>query len=296
MRLNWTFTLVVLSCFHECQAQSGAELFNPAALLIVFREVLEACIIISVMLNALHQVGGESKKKWVWYGAGLGLFVSLVLAVAFVASFWVASQNVFTGYNKSVFQGIFSTFAAVMVTFVAFKMLKFSGLEAKWSAKLRSRGATALDLQKDGLSPEELDQITGSNTSIFLVIFSTVVREGLETAVFIGGVGASSWRSIPLPALVGVILGLIAGLLIVHGGRKVENLAWFFYASCVFLLFVAAGFTNYAASEFESIYSEDAIQDGNLVVGNPLWDLRYFCDEIENVLFCYFQSYLRLEG
>jgi hypothetical protein len=42
----------------------------------------------------------------------------------------------------------------------------------------------------------------------------------------------------------------------------------------VLLLFVAASFTNYAASEFESIFSDDAIQDGNLVVGNPLWDLR----------------------
>ena len=137
----------------------------------------------------------------------------------------------------NVFQGIFSTFAEAnsqaMVTFVAFKMLKFSGLEAKWSAKLKSRGAAVLGIRKDTLSPDELDQITGSNTSIFLVIFSTVVREGLKTAVFIGCVGTSSWKSIPLAAFVGVILGLLAGLLIVHGGRRIENLGSFMVRLCV---------------------------------------------------------------
>ena len=99
---------------------------------------------------------------------------------------------------------------------------------------------------------------------------------GLETAIFIGGVGAQNWRAMPLAGFVGVILGLIAGFLIVYSGRKVENLSWFFYCSSVFLFFVAAGFINYAASELESIYIEVAQEEGSVIIGVPLWDLTWW--------------------
>jgi high-affinity iron transporter len=130
------------------------------------------------------------------------------------------------------------------------------------------------------LSPDEVEEIAGSNTSVFLVIFSTVVREGLETAMFIGGVGGTvSWRSLPLPAFVGVALGLATGLAIVYGGRKAESMSWFFYASCIFMLFIAAGFMNLASSELESIYVLDAQMDGSVIIGTPLWDIKACCDE-----------------
>jgi hypothetical protein len=67
----------------------------------LFPQVLEASIIISVMLNALHKVGAQNKKKYVWWGAGLGIFISLILSIAFVAVFYAASSNIFAG-SRSV--------------------------------------------------------------------------------------------------------------------------------------------------------------------------------------------------
>jgi hypothetical protein len=158
----------------------------------------------------------------------------------------------------------------------------------------RSRGAKALENGTGGdaeLTQEERDELTGSGRSIFTLIFVTVVREGVETAVFIGGVGASNWRSLPLPAFVGIILGLLVGFLIVRGGRRVSNsnLKWFFYASAVFLFFVAAGFTNYSADEIESIFADNSQKNGDLIVGEPLWDLRYCCHETQNGFFAIFR-------
>jgi hypothetical protein len=49
------------------------------------------------MLNALHKVGGMDKKKYVWWGAGLGILISLILSIAFVAVFYAASSNIFAG-------------------------------------------------------------------------------------------------------------------------------------------------------------------------------------------------------
>ncbi len=157
----------------------------------------------------------------------------------------------------------------------------------------RSRGAKALENGTEGgeLTEEERDELTGSGRGIFMLIFLTVVREGVETAVFIGGVGASNWRSLPLPAFVGIILGLLVGFVIVRGGRRVSNsnLKWFFYASSVFLFFVAAGFTNYSADEIESIFADKAQKNGDLIIGEPLWDLRYCCHETQNGFFAIFR-------
>jgi FTR1 family protein len=274
-------TIFVLSLF--ALAQSDQDSFNPAALLIVFREVLEGCIVISVMLNALHKIGAEKKKKWVWLGACAGLSVSIVVGIMFMAMFWAASQNLSSGNSKSIFQGVLASFGSLMVTAVSFKLLKFSGLEAKWEAKLRSRGAGATvnsDANCVAPTPEEIEEIAGSNTTVFLLIFSIVFREGLETAMFIGGVGAAvSWRSLPLPSFVGIVFGLLTGFAIVYGGRKAENMAWFFYLSCILMLFIAAGYTTLAAAELESIFTLDAQMSGSVIIGEPLWNLKYCCEE-----------------
>ena len=262
---------------------TAQQIFSPAALLIVYREVLEGCIVVSVMLNALHKIGATKKKKWVWIGAATGLLLSILAGSALVALFWAASQDLFSGYSASVFEGILSTFGSTMVTLVSFKLLKFSDLEGKWEAKLKSRGAEVLNSAVSGvLTESEMEQVAGTNTEIFLVIFTTVVREGLETAIFIGGVGAGAlWTSLPMSAFVGVVLGMGTGLAIVYGGRKVENMAWFFYASCVFMFFIGAGLAATAAFEIEAIYSESALMAGSVVIGTPLWSIKACCDETQ---------------
>lgn len=54
-------------------------------------------------------------------------------------------------------------------------------------------------------------------SGIFLLAFTTTLREGLETAVFITGSNtASGAASIPLAGLVGVICGLIVGMLLFY--------------------------------------------------------------------------------
>ena len=289
------------------QSGGGSDLFNPTALLIVFREVIECCVVMSVVLNGLHKIGAESKKKWAWLGTFAGLFVSICLGIGFVAVFWVASREVFSESSEKVYSAVFAAIVCAMITHVALKMLKFSNLDAKWTAKLQQRGASMLQAaliagdieqsqseemrpegiagdieltQSKGVSAEEMEEITGSNASIFLLLFSTVVREGLEVALFVGGIGgANNWRSIPLPAFVGLVAGLLVGLLMVYGGRKLENLAWFFYISCLLMLFIGAGFAAATASSAESIYKSDAHMSGSVIIGTPLWSIAGCCSE-----------------
>ena len=54
-------------------------------------------------------------------------------------------------------------------------------------------------------------------SGIFVLAFTTTLREGLETAVFITGSNtASGAASIPLAGLVGVICGLIVGMILFY--------------------------------------------------------------------------------
>lgn len=50
---------------------------------------------------------------------------------------------------------------------------------------------------------------------IFILAFTTTLREGLEAVVFIAGVSAGlPVSSIPIPAVVGIIMGIIVGVVL----------------------------------------------------------------------------------
>ena len=86
-------------------------------------------------------------------------------------------------------------------------MLKLDRAKAKWRVKLtrafereRSKGDT------EGKAGRWI---------LFLLPLITVLREGMEAVIFVGGVAlGQSARSIPIAAIVGFICGIICGILI----------------------------------------------------------------------------------
>ena len=86
-------------------------------------------------------------------------------------------------------------------------MLKLDRARAKWSIKLQR----AFDKSR---SKSERGGRAG-RWILFVLPFITVLREGLEAVVFVGGVSlGQSARSIPLAAVVGIICGLVCGFII----------------------------------------------------------------------------------
>ena len=49
----------------------------------------------------------------------------------------------------------------------------------------------------------------------------TVLREGLESVIFLFGVGNASPLSIPISGLIGILCGLSVGVVIYYSGKKV---------------------------------------------------------------------------
>ena len=91
-----------------------------------------------------------------WFGALSGIVVSILLGVVFIVIFYVAKQTLFQGAGKAIFFGYVSLLAALLITLLAFAMLRFMNYEKKWEKKLTAAAQKAAvrltaDVQKRGL-------------------------------------------------------------------------------------------------------------------------------------------------
>ncbi|KAJ3332912.1 high-affinity iron permease [Blyttiomyces sp. JEL0837] len=91
----------------------------------------------------------------------------------------------------------------------------------------------------------------GGRYVMFLIPFVTVLREGLEGMVFLGGIAISaSPADIPLAAISGIICGLAIGYAVFKTGNSVK-LHIFFIGASILILFLAAGLFTKAVRKFE---------------------------------------------
>ncbi|SAM72504.1 probable high-affinity iron permease [Ustilago bromivora] len=89
-------------------------------------------------------------------------------------------------------------------------------------------------------------RINRGTLALFTIPLITTLREGLEGVVFIGGVSLGlPATSIPLPAIVGLAVGLLVGFLIFRSGN-VLSVRIFLVGSTCFLLLIAAGMASRA--------------------------------------------------
>jgi len=79
----------------------------------------------------------------VWIGALTGIVVSILLGIAFIVAFYAAKTTLFKGDGKAIFFGYVSLLAALLITLLAFAMLRFMNYEKKWERKLTAAAQKA---------------------------------------------------------------------------------------------------------------------------------------------------------
>ena len=206
-----------------------SEYFSIAALLIMFREALEASVIIAVLLQMLNKMKMQHLKRWVWFGALLGVAISVVLGIIFVLVFYLANTKLMSQNASMIFKGCICWIASILITVVAFAMLKFYNLERKWKRKLE----TEFSREKEAKNYK---------WSMFLLAGSATLREGIESVLFLTGTSAGlSVKSVIIPGIVGIVAGSLLGVLVYYSGHTIKSLKWFFIISSGLLMFIAAG-------------------------------------------------------
>jgi high-affinity iron transporter len=139
---------------------------------------------------------------------------------------------------EQLFEAITLLVAAGVVTWMLFWM-------RRQAASVRGELQSKVDRAIDG----------GSVAALAILAFVAVIREGIETALFLTGQAASADQG-AIWVLIGAIIGLgFAGLLGIgfyHGSRRL-NLAIFFRWTGIALVFIAGGLVARAVHELIAI-------------------------------------------
>ena len=215
-----------------------------AAALIVFRESLEASLIISIMAAATR--GIPFRNRWILSGVLAGL-----AGAALVASSMEAISNIASGMGQELFNAIILTLAVGMLAWHNIWM----------SAHGREMASQAQNAAR------EISDGTRERSVIFLVVALAVLREGSETVLFLYSLATSSDGGLP-STVSGGLSGLGAGLLVgalLYAGLLRIPLRWFFSITGILVLLLAASMASQAA---RFLIQADLLPS----LGAPLWD------------------------
>ncbi|KAJ2412908.1 high-affinity iron permease [Coemansia sp. IMI 209128] len=267
-----------------------ADVFNVAIFFIILRETIEAGVIISVLLSFGNQMFNtdtamrKKARKHIWIGALVGFLICLVIGVTFIVIFYTVANDIWSK-AELLWEGIFSLIAAVMITVMGLGMLRSGRMQDKWRVKL----ATAMteESERQGWRRWVDVKIFSKKYLFFHLPFLTVLREGLEAVVFVGGVslGATA-KSIPLAVFVGLLCGGIIGYLIYRTGNAMR-FHWFFVVSTCLLYLIAAGLLSKSVGFFEEntfakYAGADPDASGVIDVRVNVWALDYGSPEAKD--------------
>jgi high-affinity iron transporter len=246
------------------------------ALVITFRESVEGCVIVSVLLNMLHKAGMNESKKWVWVGTAIALLMTIVCG-AICITIWYTIQRNMPTVGRVAFEAVLATIACSVLTLMAFKFLRLKDIIIKWEGKLFKKGEAATEGEGEGegegvekpkmswwqqfrdamnIKHQAIgDAAEVSARSIIILTISAIFREGLETVIFLLPMSTTSTE---LGLVKGAAAGFAAGfafgiLVLVVGKYALTNVMWFFNLTTAFIFFIAGGLANYALIEYEQI-------------------------------------------
>ena len=197
-----------------------------AELIIMFREVLEASLIIGILYTYLNKSGNNDSIKMVWSGVIVAVLASIVIALIF--------GKLAIGLKDSeakIFEGVVMIIASIVLTTMII-----------WMARNKNISEDLKNKAKEAIS-------SGFKYGIFTLAFVAVFREGVEIILLLWGAGKDGINVVS--SIIGALLGLAGGYAIFIQGVKFP-LKQFFNITSVLLIFVAAGMLTYGVHELES--------------------------------------------
>lgn len=221
------------------------------ALIIVFREVFEAGLIVGIVMAVTRAV---AYRGW-WISGGV---LTGAAAACVVAIFAGALSSAFGGFGQEMFNASILSVAVVMLTWHNVWMARHGRVLA---AEMRVVGE---------------DVVAGSRSllGLAIVVAVAVLREGVEVVLFLYGIIASGGET-GLSIFVGGVLGLLLGGLVctlTYLGLLTVPSRYLFAVTSVMIAFLAAGMAGQAIAFLEQA-------DMVTALGAIAWDTSWFLSE-----------------
>jgi high-affinity iron transporter len=200
-----------------------------AAFFVTLREGLEAALIVGIILAYLIKIDRRDALRAVGMGVAIALLLSVVIGVAVAALIGRLPLAV-----QATFEGVTAVLAIIVLTWMLFWM--------------RRQGRAMKGELEAGI---DAALHRGSMMALVGLAFVAVLREGLETVLFLLAVLGSSGdvTAALFWAVVGLVVAVGIGWAIFAMGVRID-LRRFFTITGVVLIFAAAGLCAYAVHEF----------------------------------------------
>lgn len=215
-----------------------------AAFVIVFREVLEAGLIVGVMLAASEGIRGRGAVIALGIGGG-------VIGCGIIAAFAEQIANLFEGSGQEMLNAAILSVAVVMLVWTVVWMASHG---REMVSEMRAVGRDV----KDGRRPL---------AALGVVAGMAVLREGVEIVLFMYGISVSGGEA-PINVAMGFALGVAAGAAIsflLYRGLVAIPMKHLFKTTAVLITLLAAGLAAQAVG---------ILQDAGFIqqLSDPLWN------------------------
>ena len=222
-----------------------------AALLIVFREVFEAGLVVGIVMAVTSGVAGRT--LWIAGGVTAG-----VLGACLVALFTGGLSELFGGSGQEIFNAGILGFAVLMLTWHNVWMSRHG---RELVAELRAAGEAVAAGSKSLLA-------------LAIVVAIAVLREGSEVVLFLYGVaaaqGGASWTMVA-GGFIGLVLGSLVCLM-TYLGLVTIPARYLFSVTSALIALLAAGMAAQAIAFLE--------QANILTVGGEtVWDTSWILSD-----------------
>lgn len=219
--------------------------------LIAFRESLEAALIISIVLAYLMRTGRKPLSRYVWFGVASALAASAALGFAIWVAYGTLSESA-----QALFEGV----AALIAVGVLSSMIY-------WMA------AKGRELRNEVERRVETIATRGAALGLVSFAFVAVIREGLETVLFLTPFVVTDAPATVAGLLLGTATSLAFGYAVFVTGMRV-NVRRFFYFTSILLVLLAGGLTGYGVHELVE-YTGSAAWG---ILGQPAYSLSIPAD------------------
>jgi high-affinity iron transporter len=226
-----------------------------SSFLITLREGLEASLIVSILLTYLTKTDRKADARYVWWGTAVAILGCVVAGLIV--------YHALDGLNGKVemaTEGTIAFASTAVLTQMIFWMRKNSqGLSAGLRSKVDASAMTAL----------------------FTIAFVAVVREGLETVLFLlsAETTSTSGSAVVIGGLLGLVASVVLGIAIFAGGRKI-NLKLFFNVTAVLLILFAAGLAGKSVHEYRELigWENGWLVQSAWTINSGMWSSGTFHD------------------
>lgn len=222
-----------------------------AATIITLRETLEASLVVGIVLSYLSLVDQRNFNRFVWMGVLAGIATSIVLAIVFTILI-----GGFTGRAEEITEGIMMLTAAGLISWMIL-----------WMQSQKRTIRESIERKAEG------HVARNSALGLFALIFFAVLREGIETVLFLHAAYLQSGEA--FGQLIGSVTGIATAIVVsilFFKFLKRSSLKLCFSITTTLLILFAAGLVAHGIHE---------LQEAGLIpiVIEHVWDMNAVLNE-----------------